>query len=59
MVSSAAMSYLFIYFVCLFETGILCEVLAVLEQAGLELRDLFDSVPQVLGLKGCATMPSS
>jgi hypothetical protein len=43
-----------------FETGFLCVALAVLEltlvdQAGLELRNLPASASQVLGLKACAT----
>jgi hypothetical protein len=38
-----------------FETGLLCIVLAVLDQAGLELRNPFASAFRVLGLKACAT----
>ena len=45
-----------------FETGFLCVALAdpgthVVDQAGLELRNLPASASQVLGLKACATTP--
>jgi hypothetical protein len=54
--------HFFLFFVCLFvfETRFLCVALAVLEltlvdQAGLELRNLPSSAFRVLGLKACAT----
>jgi hypothetical protein len=51
----------FCLFVCFFETGFLCVVLAVLEltlvRDGLKLRNSPASASQVLGLKACTTVP--
>jgi hypothetical protein len=54
---------LFFCFLVFLRQGFLCVALAVLEltlyQADLELRNLPASASQVLGLKVCATTPSS
>jgi hypothetical protein len=42
-----------------FETGFLCVAMAVLDQAGLELKNSPASASQVLGLKACATTPGN
>jgi hypothetical protein len=50
------LKFLFVLFCLFFETGFLCVALAVLiDQAGLELRNLPASASQVLGLKACVT----
>jgi hypothetical protein len=54
---------LFLLFVVIFEAGLLCVVLAVLElsvdQTSVKLRNPPTSASHVLGLKACTTIPSS